>query len=77
MIHISQISTERINKPSDVLSVGQEVEVKITELDPERKRVSLSIRALLEDKKHEEEEAAAAQAPESEVVYEAGPNSAE
>ncbi len=77
LIHISQISTERINKPSDVLSVGQEVEVKITELDPERKRVSLSIRALLEDKKHEEEEAAAAQAPESEVVYEAGPNSAE
>ena len=75
LIHISQISTERINKPSDVLSVGQEVEVKITELDTERKRVSLSIRALLEDQKHAEE--AAPQQSASEVVYEAGPDSAE
>jgi len=55
LIHISQISRERVGKPSDVLSVGDEVETKITELDFERHRVSLSIRALLE-------EAAAAQA---------------
>ena len=75
LIHISQISNERVNKPSDVLSIGQEVEVKITELDTEKKRVSLSIRALNEDKKQQEE----AQEPvneESGVVYEAGPSEA-
>ncbi|MDR2909352.1 MAG: bifunctional 4-hydroxy-3-methylbut-2-enyl diphosphate reductase/30S ribosomal protein S1 [Oscillospiraceae bacterium] len=47
LIHISQISTDRIGKPSDVLSVGQEVDVKITDIDLAKKRVSLSIRAFL------------------------------
>lgn len=47
LIHISQIAKERIAKPADVLSVGQEVDVKITEIDFEKKRISLSIRALL------------------------------
>ncbi len=73
LIHISQISNERINKPSDVLSVGQEVQVKITELDLEKKRVSLSIRALLEEAKAAEEAAPAEEAS-SDVVYEAGPS---
>ncbi len=58
LIHVSQISTERVGKPSDVLSVGQEAEVKITEIDYENKRVSLSIRALLEEQAATEEEAA-------------------
>ncbi len=49
LIHISQISKERIAKPQDVLSVGQEVEVKITELDFDKKRISLSMKALIED----------------------------
>ena len=48
LIHISQISNERVNKPQDVLAIGQEVEVKITDIDFEKKRVSLSMRALLE-----------------------------
>lgn len=48
LIHISQISNERVNKVSDVLEVGQEVDVKITEIDFDKKRVSLSIRALSE-----------------------------
>ena len=47
LIHISQISDTRIEKPADVLKVGQEVDVKITEIDLEKKRVSLSIRALI------------------------------
>ncbi len=47
LIHISQISNERVAKPADVLSVGQELEVKITEIDFEKKRVSLSRKALL------------------------------
>lgn len=49
LIHISQISTERVANIASVLSVGQEVEVKIIEIDEERERVSLSIRALSED----------------------------
>ncbi len=48
LIHISQIADKRIGKPEDVLSEGQEVQVKITEVDAENKRISLSIRALLE-----------------------------
>ncbi len=48
LIHISQIADRRIAKASEVLSEGQEIEVKITEIDTEKKKVSLSIRALLE-----------------------------
>ena len=48
LIHISQIADKRIGKPEDVLSEGQDVQVKITDVDAESKRISLSIRALLE-----------------------------
>ncbi len=47
LIHISQIADRRIGKPEDVLSEGQEVTVKIIDVDAENKRISLSIRALL------------------------------
>ncbi|MEE1019533.1 MAG: S1 RNA-binding domain-containing protein, partial [Acutalibacteraceae bacterium] len=47
LIHISQIANKHIEKPQDVLSVGDEVEAKITDIDYDKKRVSLSIRALL------------------------------
>ncbi len=70
LIHISQISTTRIGKPSDVLSVGQEVQAKITDIDLEKKRVSLSIRALLEEARAKEEAAAQEEAPQ---VLEFGP----
>jgi 4-hydroxy-3-methylbut-2-enyl diphosphate reductase len=49
LIHISQLSDQRVLRAGDVVSVGQQVDVKITEIDHERKKVSLSIRALLED----------------------------
>ena len=49
LIHISQIADRRIGKPEDVLSEGQDVRVKITDVDAENKRISLSIRALLEE----------------------------
>ncbi len=49
LIHISQIADRRIAKPEDVLTEGQEVQVKITDVDAENKRISLSIRALLDD----------------------------
>ena len=47
LIHISQIADRHIAKPEDVLAEGQEVQVKITDVDAEHKRISLSIRALL------------------------------
>ena len=55
LIHISQIADKRIGKPEDVLAEGQEVQVKITDVDAENKRISLSIRALLEAPAAEEE----------------------
>ena len=47
LIHISQIADRRIEKPADVLSEGQMVDAKITAVDEEKKKISLSIRALL------------------------------
>ena len=60
LIHISQIANKRIGKPEDVLTEGQEVKVVITEVDAENKRISLSIRALLEPEAEEAEETAEA-----------------
>jgi len=48
LIHISQIADHRIGLPSEVLSENQMVDVKITEIDNDRKKVSLSIRALID-----------------------------
>ena len=59
LIHISQISNERINKPQDVLTIGQEVQVKITDIDFDKKRVSLSMKALLDENVEEASEEAA------------------
>ena len=47
LLHVSQIAKEHIDKPSDVLSVGQEVEAKIVEFREEDKKISLSMKALL------------------------------
>ena len=49
LIHISQIANRSIEKPEDVLSKDEEVEAKIIDIDPEKQKVSLSIRALLND----------------------------
>ena len=59
LIHISQIANKRINKPADELTIGQEVEAKITAIDLEKKRISLSIRALLPEEAAPAEEAVA------------------
>lgn len=48
LIHISQISWERVKTPADVLSVGDVVKCEITEIDFDKKRVSLSMKTLLE-----------------------------
>ena len=62
LIHISQISNHRVEKPQDELKVGQEVDVKITNVDYDKRRISLSIRALLP------EEEVAAEAPAEEAA---------
>jgi (E)-4-hydroxy-3-methyl-but-2-enyl pyrophosphate reductase len=56
LIHISQIADHRIEKPQDVLKVGDVVKAKITDIDFDRHRVSLSIRALLEEQAEKAEE---------------------
>ena len=58
LIHISQIADRRIEKPEDVLSEGQIVDAKITAIDEEKKKISLSIRALLAPAAEEAEEEA-------------------
>jgi 4-hydroxy-3-methylbut-2-enyl diphosphate reductase len=55
LIHISQIAQQKIGKPADVLEVGQEVDVKIIAIDEEKQKVSLSIRALLDEAQAEAE----------------------
>lgn len=48
LVHISQISWEHIDKVEDALAIGQEVQVKVLEVDEDRKRISLSIKDLKE-----------------------------
>lgn len=55
LVHVSQISNEHVEKPADVLKLGDKLEVKILEIDVENQRISLSRRALLEPVKKEKE----------------------
>ncbi len=68
LIHISRISTQRVNSPADVLTVGQVVDVKITEIDDDNRKLALSIRAITEAA---EKAAAAAKAAEEKAKREA------
>ncbi len=72
LIHISQIADRHISKPQDVLKVGETVTCKITAIDYDKKRVSLSIRALIEKEEAAEEAveevAAAEEAPAEEAA---------
>jgi len=60
LVHISQISEDRVEKPSDVLSLGQEIEVLILEIDTDNQKISLSIKQIEEEQEEiqlpEEEE---------------------
>lgn len=71
LIHISQIADQHISKPQDVLKVGEKVTCKITAIDFDKSRVSLSIRALLAPKA--EEEAVAEEAAEAVEEVEEAP----
>ncbi len=65
LLHVSQIASERIEKPADVLKVGDIIKAKVTDLDAEAKKISLSIKALLNEGKKKE---AASKEEDSEVA---------
>ncbi len=54
LLHVSQISKERVGKPSDVLTIGQEITAKVVDFSQEDKKISLSVKALLADQAEEE-----------------------
>ena len=62
LIHISQISNQRINKPSDVLAIGDEVDAQIVEINEDTKQIGLSMKALMSSDEPE------VVAPEEEVI---------
>ncbi|MCU6761338.1 30S ribosomal protein S1 [uncultured Roseburia sp.] len=55
LLHVSQISREHVNKPSDVLAIGQEIEAKIVDFSEEDKKISLSMKALITEDDFAEE----------------------
>lgn len=57
LLHVSQISRDHVDKPSDVLKIGQEVEAKVVDFKSEEHKISLSMKALLNDADDAEEEA--------------------
>ena len=71
LIHISQIADQRVNNVADFLTVGDTVQAKITECDFEKKRVSLSIRALLPTESDESDEVEEVEVPNEETASEA------
>lgn len=58
LIHISQIADKKVENVKDILTVGDEVDVKIIDIDEESKRISISMRALIEDEDADDEEEA-------------------
>ena len=76
LIHISQIANRRIDKPQDELSLGQEVEVKVTDIDWDNKKIALSIRALIQPEEEQAEapvSAVSAEEPAAEPEAEEAP----
>lgn len=70
LIHISQIADRHIASPKEVLSIGDVVKAKITEIDYDRKRISLSIRALIEKDENTDVESYEEYAPVAEETVE-------
>ena len=57
LLHVSQIAREHVDKPSDVLSIGQEITAKIVDLNEAEKKISLSMKALQSEQTEEAEAA--------------------
>lgn len=71
LIHISQIANKRLGNPAEVLHTGDVVDAKITDIDTEKRKVSLSIRALLEPEVEVADEAPVEEAPADETPADA------
>ena len=65
LLHVSQIAKEHIEKPSDVLSIGQEIEAQVVDFNEEDRKISLSMKALLNSAEDAQEESEAEELPES------------
>src|SRR6184192_1853269 len=57
LIHVSQLSAERVDKPSTLFKPGDAVEAEVTKVDPREKRIKLSIKALLKSEERDEMDA--------------------
>ncbi len=76
LLHVSQIAREHVDKPSDVLSIGQEIEAKIVDFNAEEHKISLSMKALApltpkQEEIHEEVQEAASEVAADEINEEA------
>jgi small subunit ribosomal protein S1 len=49
LLHVGEIAWARINKPADVLTVGQHIDAKVLKVDPDKRRISLGMKQLLKD----------------------------
>ena len=56
LLHVSQISRDHVEKPSDVLSIGQEIQARVVDFNPEERKISLSMKALEQDDASAEED---------------------
>ena len=70
LLHVSQISKEHVEKPSDKLEIGEEITVKVTDIDQDDKKISLSMKALLEPEVEETETEEVQYEEADEEVYE-------
>lgn len=69
LVHVSQISYDHVEKPSDELNVGQELDVKILEINPENKRIALSIKGTMPEPQKPEKKVEPKKAPKKKVSY--------
>ncbi|MDO8737289.1 MAG: 30S ribosomal protein S1 [Thermoleophilia bacterium] len=68
LVHISELASHHVEKPEEVVAVGDEIEVKVIEIDAQRRRLSLSIKRLHEEDEPEAEAAAEGPADEAETA---------
>lgn len=68
LLHVSQIAKEHVEKPSDVLSIGQEIEAQIVDFNEEEKKISLSMKALIRNEESAQD--AADEAPVTDMAAE-------
>ncbi len=56
LLHVSQISKSHVDKPSDVLKIGQEIEAKVVDFNPDERKISLSMKAIEQDASDDKED---------------------